>query len=649
MSLDIRAMGPDEIQALLAAGIITQQDIQEQMGQTEQDVTTTVKPAYEDPYGLLRGAEQTLGGLETARTLATGIIADPLAKVTDIVSTPFLGIEEGTKAGERVRGALTKTPFTSKGKQYVGRTAEFLQPVGEFFQGIGTGIKTGVQSATGSEMAGEMTKDIASLIPDLLGLKIGAKLTRPIPLKNPDGTPTKELRALLARKGLEYEALSPEVKAALPAVYTGSESSLVSSTAASEFAAGGRQAGLAGVKPTDKGEMPFGKGGVEKDPLGLEAVRQGWSEGFVAAVKTSSPSTKSVMDQMIQQYRAFRANEAFDPNLPRPSDLAGDAVVTRIEYIKDTIDNANKVKDQIADQVFVGMPVDVNRVGTAFTDALKAQGVELLPDASGVLKVPRFEGSKISVDRTAQRVVKDTIKLLSEAGTDAASLHALKGQLDALINYRRSAANKLTPDGEKVVKALRREINTVLREASPEYARANDIVSKGLDAFERFDDATASGVKIFEETANKTIGTELRKVFSNYTNRVDIQNAVGNLEQVAKDFAKGGDSKAVVQFSGQVKGPRQTQTPDFDLNAYDLVRFASAMDDRIKPVAQKSFAGEMGSAVERGVRRAVDPTGATPFMGAAMDIVGGMMRRGEPVTDVSALNILEELVKRNGQ
>mgnify|MGYP005667277845 CR=1 FL=1 len=36
-------------------------------------------------------------------------------------------------------------------------------------------------------------------------------------------------------------------------------------------------------------------------------------------------------------------------------------------------------------------------------------------------------------------------------------------------------------------------------------------------------------------------------------------------------------------------------------------------------------------------------------MGAAADIVGGMLRRGEPVTDVSALTALEELVKRNGQ
>jgi len=350
---------------------------------------------------------------------------------------------------------------------------------------------------------------------------------------------------------------------------------------------------------------------------------------------------------MLQQYHAFRANQAFDTNLPRPSDIAGDVVVSRIEFIKDTIDNANKVKDDIATNTFVGLPVDVNRVGSAFTDALARQGVELLPDANGVLRVPKFEGSKISVDRTAQRVVKDTIKLLSEAGTDAASLHTLKGQLDALINYRRTSANKLTPDGEKVVKALRQEINAVLRETSPEYARANDIVSKGLDAFERFDDATASGVKIFEETANKTIGTELRKVFSNYTNRVDIQNATGNLEQVAKDFAKGSDSQAVIELSGQARGPKAVQTPDFDVNAYDLVRFASAMDDRIKPVAQKSFGGEVGSAVERGVRRAVDPTGATPFMGAAADIVGGMLRRGEPVTDASALNVLEELVKGN--
>jgi len=649
VSIDVSDLSQDDIQAFIDAGIITQAEVDEQLGTVGQPQVQATQPAYQDPYGLLRGAEQVVGGLETARTLATGIVADPLAKLTDIATTPFAGVEKGTQYGDVVRQQMTKMPVTPKGKEYVGRTAEFFGPLGEFFQGIGTGIKSGAESLTGSEVAGEMTKDIASLIPDLLGIKIGAKLAKPIPLKNPDGTPTKELRALLARQGLEYEALRPEVKAALPTVYTGSAKDLASSTAASEFAAGGRQRGLAQVEPTDRGEMPFGAGGVQKDPIGTEAVRQGWDEGFVAAVKTATPSTKAKMGDMLNMYRQFQANQAFDVNLGRPSDIAGDAVVSRIEFIKRTIDSANKVKDDIANQTFVGMPVDVNRVGTAFTEALRRQGVELMPDANGVVRIPDFKGSKISVDRTAQRVVNDTIKLLSESGTDAASLHKLKGQLDALINYRKSAANRLTPDGEKVVKALRQEVNAVLREASPEYARANDIVSKGLKAFEDFDDASASGVKIFEETANKTIGTELRKIFGNRTKRIDLQNAVGQIEQVAKDFARGTDSQAVVQYAGQAQGPTKVELPDFDLNAYDLVRFSNALDDRIQPVAQKSFGGEVGSAVERGVRRAVDPVGASPFIGAATDIVGGMLRRGEPVTDVSALNILDELIKRNGQ
>lgn len=645
-AIDTSRMSQDEINALIEAGIIEQEDVVVQQPQAQ-----AAQPTYQDPMGLIRGAESMVGGLETARTLASGMIADPLAKIVDIASTPFAGVEKGTQYGESVRGAMTQMPVTPKGKEYVGRTAEFFAPVGQFFTAVGGGIKSGATALTGSEVAGEMTKDIASLIPDLLGLKIGASLVKPIPLKNPDGTPTKELRALLARRGLEYEALRPEVKAALPVVWTGSKSDLVSTTAAGEFAAGGRQRGLAQIEPTDKGEMPYGQGGVQKDPTGTEAVRQGWDEGFVAAVKTATPSTKSAMSQMLDMYRNWQANQAWDPNLGRPSDIAGDAVVTRIDFIKQTIDNANKVKDEIAQQSFAGLPVDVNRIGNAFTDALRQQGVELMPDANGVLRIPEYKGSKISVDRTAQRVINDTIKLLTESGTDAASLHTLKGQLDALINYRKSSANRLTPDGEKVVKALRKEVNAVLRETSPEYARANDIVSRGLKAFEDFDDASASGVKIYEETANKTIGTELRKIFGNRTKRIDLQNAVGQIEQVAKDFAKGSDSKAVMQYSGQAQGPRNIQVPDFDLNAYDLTRFANAMDDRIQPVATKSFAGEVGSAVERGARRAFDPNpvGMGPVMGGVSDIVGAMLRRGEPVTDVSALNILEELVKRNGQ
>jgi hypothetical protein len=249
------------------------------------------------------------GQAEMAGMLLTGAIADPLSKVADIATTPFLGVEGGTQVGESIRQGMTYQPRTEVGQRFAQQTGEFFQPVGEFFKGVGEQVKGGVQSVTGSEMAGEMTKDILSLTPDVLAVGAAKGLSGNIVLKDAAGNPTPALRQLLNRKGLNYEALTPEAQAAIPAKITkdiigkGSQKAQASAVTKADIEAGGRQGGLATSEVTPGGKL-------KTDTLGKEAVRQGWDEGFVQAVKSANPATQAEMLKMLRLYERFKADKS---------------------------------------------------------------------------------------------------------------------------------------------------------------------------------------------------------------------------------------------------------------------------------------------------------------------------------------------------
>lgn len=587
----------------------------------------------QDPYGLLGNPLSTLGVLDAARTIGTGAIGDIAGKVTDIASTPFTSIERGNELGNMVRGAITQTPYSSKGQQYLSNVGEFFQPVGEAFKGVGEATKGTIASVTGSELAGEMTVDVASLIPDLLGIGIGVKLARPIRIKNPDGTPTAEFRTLLEKRGIEYEALKPEVAAALPEVFYGGKGSLGTQVARRDIETGGRQNILAK-------EQPVGQGGMMPDPLGLNAVKAGWDEGFVAAVKTATPETKSSMLKMIQRYRQWQAKKTFARDVGRPSDIAGDAVVERISFIRDTINKANAQKNRIAKNKFPGLEVDITPIEKVALEQLDMLEVRLPRNAAGDV-FPDFNGSVIQADRSAQRVIRDALKLMQTSRLDAAGLHRLKLQFDNLIDYSRTAG-KLTPSGEKLVKKVRSEINQTLRNLDPDYAQANDIVSEGLGVFDNFNKSTGRTVEIFADSASKTIGQEMRKLFSNYGTRVPLEDAIKGLEETARKFATGGTGKQIIKY--QEGTPAQgTPLPVFGTDAYELALFASQLDKRFKPVAETSFLGE---GIQFGRGAAADlAVGNKVGLGAR--ILEKLKKQQGIGDDALAMQALEELAKRN--
>lgn len=556
-----------------------------------------------------------IGQLEMAGMVITGAVADPIGKIADIVYTPIAGVEAGTEIGKGVRESMTYMPQTERGQQFAQATGEALQPIAEFFTtGMEAGAK-GIERFTGSEMAGEMAKDVVSLTPDVLALG-AVKALKPNVVLKQNGQPTPALKQLLNKQGLTYEALTPEAQAAIPdtlppaLIDKAQQSSVGKAVTKKEIEAGGRQAGLA-----DKQVTPQGK--LKSDPLGAEAVRQGWDEGFVAAIKSANPATQAEMLKQLAAYERIKANKAAAAQI-RPSDIAGQAVTQRLNFIKGKVAEANATKNKIARERFPGMQVDFSRVTNRLTQELDRLGVTMTPGATK----PQlgFRGSQIQVDTAAQNMINKAVDLMATGGRpDALRLHDLKLQFDNLIDYGKKS-QQLTNEGKGTLKAIRREINDVLRTADPEYAKANDIISRGLETFDNLRQSAGTKVDIFADTADKAVGQQLRRLFSNTQARVNLEDTV----------------KLIDDFADELGG-------SFNTSAYDLSLFANNLDRKFGAVAETSLQGVMEAAnvaqnVARGDVAGVAAQGVR-FVKDRMDSARG-------INEFTAYRTLEELLKR---
>jgi hypothetical protein len=112
--------------------------------------------------------------METAATLASGAIAEPVAGISGIAAGLATGdAESAARAVEGTREALTYLPRTESGKKFVTSLAGFVQPVAEFAGELETKLGDAAFDATGSPALAAAATSVPTLITELLGAAAG--------------------------------------------------------------------------------------------------------------------------------------------------------------------------------------------------------------------------------------------------------------------------------------------------------------------------------------------------------------------------------------------------------------------------------------------------------------------------------------------
>jgi hypothetical protein len=125
--------------------------------------------AYADP--LLRAAGlPEISTAETAATIGTGIVAEPVAGLVGLASLPFTDPEQAEKNVEAVRSALTYIPKTEEGMAKLQKVAEILEPVGKGIEWAEKGLGQAAYEATEAPIAGALAETVPAAAMEAMGL-----------------------------------------------------------------------------------------------------------------------------------------------------------------------------------------------------------------------------------------------------------------------------------------------------------------------------------------------------------------------------------------------------------------------------------------------------------------------------------------------
>jgi len=359
-----------------------------------------------------------------------------------------------------------------------------------------------------------------------------------------------------------------------------------------------------------------GAGKVKKDKIAIESIKQGFDKGVVAAVKGSSPSDKAKMLKMVNVMQRTKEN-ALEGVKIRPSDIAGQSLARRINYVKNLNKQAGSKLDSVAKSL-KGKTVDFSQPVNSFIKKLDDMGIKIDEDFN-----PVFNNSSIDGVDAAQAVIKRSIKRLRSGGRngtpDAYDLHILKKFIDENVTFGK-AGEGLKGKTKGILKELRHDIDTVLDSNFKKYDTVNTRYAETINSLNLLKDEAGKKIDIFGANADKSTGVLLRGLMSNNKGRIALMEAVESLDSTAKKYGA-----------------------KFDDNISMQMLFADELDSVFGPAARTSLSGEVGKAVKGGAEVAV---GQKTIPGVVLEASGAVVDKMQGVNEAGAFKSIKDLLNR---
>jgi hypothetical protein len=356
-----------------------------------------------------------------------------------------------------------------------------------------------------------------------------------------------------------------------------------------------------------------GSNGIKTDFLARGAIRQGFDQGVIASVKASSPLDRSRMVEMVDILERGKA-DALYAVVNRPSDVAGNSLLQRVNYIKDINRQAGAELDGIA-QGLRGQTVDYSSVVNSFVARLDDIGVKLDDDIN-----PIFEGSDIEGVVPAQNAINNVIRRMKSGDApDAYDLHRMKKFIDEQVTYGK-ASEGLAGKTERILKDLRTDLDGVLDTNFPEYNRVNTTYSDTVGALDTLQSSVGKKLDLFGDNADKAVGQALRRTMGNAASRINMQDAVADVESITRKY--GGE---------------------FDDNIQMQMLFADELDSVFGAVAKTGFQRSVGEGVKYGVEAA---TGQKTGIGMFAEAAGAMTNKARGINNENAFKAIRKLLER---
>ena len=378
---------------------------------------------------------------------------------------------------------------------------------------------------------------------------------------------------------------------------------------------------------------------IQKDPVAVETLTQGFDPGVVAAIKGADPADRSKMLQMTDIMEKGKRNAKFGV-LNRPGDIVGNSLLERFKVVKAANRQAGKdLESVIAAIKAEGSPATVNvtEAGANFQKNLDDLGITMNSD-----KTPNFSNSDIEdlagPTQAIERIIK---RLVNIKNPTAANLHQLKKQIDETVTFGKGAEG-LSGKVERTLKSLRHDINVAIGEQVPAYAQANKAFSETITAIDDLQGVAGKKMNLDGPNAEKATGVLLRRLMGNTKSRTNLIDSIKLVEDTANKYGRLRTNARGQLLLEPIGGPN----PLFPDDIITQALFADELDSVFGPAARTSFQGQIGQAVSRTARtaQAIKEGGV---ISAGIEGAGAIADRLKGVSQENAFKSMRELLKNN--
>lgn len=572
--------------------------------------------------------QQALGALETAAAIGSGIIAEPAAGVAGLATSLIPGLEPGAGAGvvEGVKERLTFSPRTEAGQAQLQAVGETLAPLGEALGSAEEFLGGGTLELTGSPALAAAAATAPTAALEALGLG-AAKVALKAPslaFSAAEALPQRQIAFTGA--GRAKQRIGELIESGSGDIETAGFRIQDRTLQESDIGKLDRTLQESTIKKLGQ-KLRTSADDVVTDVVANETIKQGFDPGVIAAVKASDPLDRSKMLKMVNIAERGKKNKRFALK-NRPTDVVGNSLMERINVIQSANKSAGKQLDT-ASKALKGRQVDSLPAVDAFVDDLSNMGITLTDGK------PNFAGSDIEGLVGPENAIKNIIRRMSGKKTpDAFDLHRMKKFIDENVTFGKNAEG-LSGKTEQVLKSFRRNIDQVLDTNFPEYDAANTAYAETIGALDAIQGVAGKKMDLTGPNAQKATGTLMRRLMSNAQSRVNLVDAIDQIEGVAnkyKNSLPGPGGTLLIEDAGR------KSSKAFKDDLLSQVLFADELDAVFKPVARTSFEG----LIERGVKRATtSPTAA----GVAAEAASAVAKKARGITEEAAFKSIKELLK----
>jgi hypothetical protein len=345
-----------------------------------------------------------------------------------------------------------------------------------------------------------------------------------------------------------------------------------------------------------------------------EARKQGFDDSVTTLIANASKTDRRKMAKMVSIVESGKGDARLKA-LNRTADVAGDALIKKIDFVKGNNNQAGRQLGRVA-ETLKGKKVDMSQPVNGFISELKDKLGVTFDDN---LK-PIFEGSEIESFGESQKLVNDlALRIKRNPNPDAFEAHKFKKLIDKFVRYGKSDG-KLDPDLERAAKSLRNNINDNLSSEFKLYGEANKQFSDTITALDNLQDVAGQKLDFSGPNASKAAGTLLRSQTNNTKGRANLLTAIKSLEDTAQKY--GGS---------------------FDDDILNLSIFADELDAVFGSGARTSLRGEVGKA---GVDAAIDISQMT-IPGALTVGAKAITKRARGINEKNQLKSIKNLLRGN--